>query len=115
MKVDKDDYEGLILKWIHSCEDIKDGARDIIEVLEAAQLGSTRVISELQSGNSVTTAASAATDILNNPGASGSGMNGKALTEPQPQPMNSTSLLEVIGSVPGSIVNAPITMISGAS
>ena len=76
---DKEDYEDLMLKWIDYCEDIKDRARDVIEVLEAAQLGSTRVLPELQPGNPITTAASAAADIFEDPGAVGSGMNRNAI------------------------------------
>ena len=41
---DKQDYEDLMLLWVDYCEDVKDRARDTIDVLEAAQLGTTQVL-----------------------------------------------------------------------
>ena len=33
---DKNDYEDLMLLWVDYCEDVKERARDVIDVLEAA-------------------------------------------------------------------------------
>ena len=113
---DKDDYEDLMLRWIDYCEDIRDRARDIIEVLEAEQLGTTRVTPEVRVENPVIAASSTATDIVDDPGAGGSGMNRNATIEPSvPQPTGSISSLDVTASVQGSIAVVPATSLSGAT
>ena len=69
---DKNDYEDLMLLWVDYCEDVKERARDNINVLEAAQLGATQNLPlNPVSGDNVTLV----TSEIDEPTFGGSGVN----------------------------------------